>query len=125
MTTKPELQASKYDNAKLALAALVLTAALGGFYYFSEQMLLVRVAGLLVAVAAAFGIVFTTELGSNGWAFLQDARGELRKVVWPTRAETIQTSLVVMAMVIVMGIFLWLLDMLLFWVIRLFTGQGG
>jgi preprotein translocase subunit SecE len=70
-------------------------------------------------------ILLKTELGGNALEFIKDSRLELRKVVWPTRAETLQTSLAVIVMVIVMGIFLWLFDVLLFWAVRLLTGQGG
>jgi preprotein translocase subunit SecE len=85
---------------------------------------LVRVIGLLVAAGAALAIAATTELGSNVLDFIKDSRMELRKVVWPTRTETLQTSLAVIVMVILMGVFLWLLDLLLFWLVRLLTGQG-
>lgn len=125
MNSKPEIQASKFDTFKLLSAAFILVVALGAFYYFSDHLLLVRVAGLLVVVGIAAGIVLTTELGSNVLEFIQASRAELRKVVWPTRAETLQTTLAVVLMVILMGIFLWLLDMFLFWVVRLLTGQGG
>lgn len=125
MNSKPETQPSKFDTFKLLSAALILVAALGAFYYFADYLLVVRVAGLLVAVGAAAGIVLTTELGSNVLEFIQASRVELRKVVWPSRAETLQTTLAVILMVIVMGLFLWLLDTVLFWGVRLLTGQGG
>ncbi len=124
MSPKSEIQASKVDTYKLFSASLIVVVALAAFYYFADYMLFVRVIGLLAAVGAAIGIALTTELGSNLLGFVQDSRTELRKVVWPSRAETLQTSLAVILMVIVMGIFLWLLDMLLFWIVRLLTGQG-
>ena len=124
MNAKSETQASKLDTIKLASAVLLLIIAVAAFYYFADIMLLVRVIGLLVAVGAATAIVLTTEIGRNLRDFVQDSRTELRKVVWPTRQETLQTSLAVILMVIVMGIFLWLLDMLLFWIVQLLTGQG-
>ncbi len=122
MNAKTEAQASKLDTLKLGAAVLVLLAAVGAFYYFSEQLLVVRVLMLLLAVGVAAGIVYTTELGAGVWAFFQESRVELRKVVWPSRTETLQTTLAVVVMVIVMGIFLWLLDMLLFWLVRQLTG---
>ncbi|MDQ2696900.1 MAG: preprotein translocase subunit SecE [Pseudomonadota bacterium] len=120
-----EAQIPKLDTLKLLSAALVLLVAFVAFYYFSDYLLVVRVLGLLTAVAVAAGILLTTAVGSGFLNFLQESRAELRKVVWPSRNETLQTSLAVIVMVIVMGIFLWLLDMLLFWVVRLLTGQGG
>jgi preprotein translocase subunit SecE len=124
MNSKPETQAFKFDTLKLFSATLLVIAGLVAFYYFAHTLLLIRVIGLLVAVAVAVAIVSTTELGGNTLEFIKDSRMELRKVVWPTRAETLQTSLAVIVMVVVMGIFLWILDMLLFWVVRLLT-QGG
>jgi preprotein translocase subunit SecE len=125
MNPKSEIQASKFDTLKLASAVLILLMAVAAFYYFVDYLLLVRVIVLLAAVGVAVAIALTTELGGNVLGFLKDARMELRRVVWPTRQETLQTTLAVMLMVIVMGIFLWLLDMLLFWIVRLLTGTGG
>jgi preprotein translocase subunit SecE len=122
MSSKSETLSSKMDTAKL-LAALALTvSAMAAFYYFEEASQLARVAGLLVAVGVAIAIVATTVLGSGLLGFMQDSRGELRKVVWPSRQETLQVSLAVVVMVIIMSIFLWLLDMFLFWVVRSLTG---
>jgi preprotein translocase subunit SecE len=66
-----------------------------------------------------------TLVGGRVLGFFSDARTEVRKVVWPTRQETVQTALIVFGVVIFMGIVLWLLDMLLLWAVRLLTGQGG
>jgi preprotein translocase subunit SecE len=125
MNPKSEIQASKLDTFKLASAALILLVAVAAFYYFADYLLLVRVLGLLGAVGVAVAIALTTELGGNVLGFIKDARAELRRVVWPTRQETLQTTLAVVLMVIVVGIFLWLLDMLLFWIVRLLTSTGG
>jgi len=122
MNSKPDMQAPKTDLIKLLSAAFIVLIALVGFYFFADQLLLVRVIGLLIAVGAASAIALTTEMGNDFWNFVKESRMELRKVVWPTRDETLKTSLAVIVMVIVMGIFLWLLDLLLFWVVRLFTG---
>lgn len=122
MNPKSETQASRLDSYKLVSAALILLVALAAFYYFSDYLLLARVIGLLGAAGAAVAIALNTELGNSVLDFLRDSRAELRKVVWPTRTETLQTSLAVIVMVVVMGIFLWLLDMFLLWVVRLLTG---
>ena len=122
MNSKTETQITKIDTYKLLSAGLIVVVALAGFYYFADYLVLVRVIGLLIAVGAAVAIVLTTELGVNLLGFVQDSRTELRKVVWPTRTETLQTSLAVIVVVIIMGIFLWLFDMLLFWIVRLLTG---
>jgi len=77
---------------------------------------------LLAAAGAAVAIALKTERGAETLEFMQGARTELRKVVWPTRAETTQTTLIVIAMVVIMGLLLWLLDVLLLWLVRLITG---
>lgn len=122
MSSKPETRMSRLDTAKLVFAVLLLAVAIVAFYVFADYSTLVRVAGLLLAAGISVGVIATTELGANLLGFVQDSRGELRKVVWPTRQETLQVSLAVIAMVLVMGIFLWLLDMFLFWLVRLLTG---
>lgn len=84
--------------------------------------MLARVIGLLAAAGAAVAVALQTAPGAETLEFLQGSRSELRKVVWPTRAETTQTTLIVIAMVVVMGLLLWLLDVVLFWLVRLVTG---
>ena len=116
---------SKLDVAKLWLAGALVVAAVGAFYYLADQSLLLRVIGLLAVVGVSVAITLTTEWGQELWGFLQDARNELRKVDWPSRTETLQTSLAVFAMVAVVGLMLWLFDMFLFWAVRMLTGQGG
>ncbi len=113
------------DTVKLIAAAGVALSGMVAFYYFAEQSLLLRVVGLLVVVAIAIAIAMTSDQGRNTWQFIREARAELRRVDWPSRAETVQTTLAVFAMVIVLGLALWLLDMFLFWAVRLLTGQGG
>lgn len=122
MNPKSETQASKLDTFKLLSAGLIVLVALSGFYYFSSYLLVVRVIGLLIALGLAVSIVMTTEVGNGLLGFIQESRTELRKVVWPTRSETLQTSLAVIVMVIITGLFLWLLDMFLFWIVRMLTG---
>ena len=80
---------------------------------------------VLVALAAALGVFFTTFHGQTLWKFIQGARVELRKVVWPTRQETLQTTMVVLFFVVLMAVFFFLLDKVLFWATGLLTGQGG
>jgi preprotein translocase subunit SecE len=120
---KLETQASnRTDQFKLIGAGAIVLIALAAFYLFAGHSLLVRVIGLLVAFGAAVVIALQTELGAEILEFIQGARTEVRKVVWPTRAETTQTTLIVIAMVVIMGLLLWLLDVILFWLIRLITG---
>jgi len=116
---------SKLDSVKLLVAILMLGAGVAGFYYLENESQLYRVIGLLVVVALSVGVVYTTALGKRAWGFKNDSFIELRKVVWPSRQETIQTTLIVVVAVFIIGIFLWLLDMLLLWGVQVLTGQGG
>ena len=113
------------DNVKLALAVLVLATGIGAFYYFSEVSHLARVVALLATAGGAVAIGLQTALGRTVWGFLEDSRTEVRKVVWPTRKETLQTTAIVVGMVVIMAIFLWLLDVVLLWAARLLTGYGS
>ena len=113
-----------FDVVKQVISFLFVVAAVTAFYYFSEVLLLYRVLGLVTVVVLAMGLILTTGLGRNTWAFMLEAKQEVRKVVWPTREETIRTTLLVFGMVFLVGLVLWLLDMFLFWGIRLLTGQG-
>ena len=115
MVTKTEQTASGFDTVKLMTALLVLIAGVVGFYYFESESHLLRVLGMLAAVAVAFGIVATTDIGQRSLGFVKDARIEVRKVVWPTRQETLQTTVAVLFMVVLAAIMLWLIDMLLGW----------
>ncbi len=118
MASKTEAQNSAADTAKLVLAALVLAAGIAAFYWYQDQSALYRVLGLLVIVVIAAAIALTTAKGRSTLNFLQESRNEVRKMVWPSRAETAQTTLAVLLIVIVAGIFMWLLDMLLGWLIQ-------
>ena len=122
MTTKAVVESTAMDTAKLAFAALLLGVGVVGFYWYAESSVLYRVLGLLgiAAVAAAFAL--STTRGKALLGFMSSARTEVRKIVWPSRAETVQTTLIVFVMVIIVGIFLWLLDMLLGWLVRFVIG---
>ncbi len=113
------------DKIILFVALALVAAAIGGFYYFEDQTTLVRVAGLLGVFTLAAVLATRAEQGKAAVGYLRAAQLEVRKVVWPTRNETLQTTLLVMVMVLVAGLFLWLVDMFLMWVVRLLTGQGG
>ncbi len=125
METKVEEQPTFVDTAKLALAVLILLAGLVAYYYFASSAVLLRAFGVIVALAAALGVLYTSFQGQLLWKFIQGSRVELRKVVWPTREETIQTTLVVLIFALIGGVFFWLLDLLLLFVTSRITGQGG
>ena len=123
METKVEEQPTFVDTAKLALSIVVVLAGLVAYYYFADTSQFLRVLGVLVAVAVAILIAFTSLQGRSLWKFIQGARVELNKVVWPTREETIQTTLVVLVMAALGGVFFWLLDFFLLWLYQMVTGQ--
>ena len=126
MVAKTEVEVTnKLDTFKLILAIVVLLAGIAGFYYYEAEGLLYRVLGLLAFVLVALGMVYTTNLGQSVVGFGREARAEVRKVVWPSRQETVQTTLMVIVAVIIIGIFLWLIDMMLVNAVQYLTGQGG
>jgi len=116
---------SVLDTVKLALTAAILVGGIAGYYQFEEQSLLISVSVILVAVALAAVVFMQTERGRVLWKFVQGSRVEIRKVIWPTRTEAVQTTLTVFVFVLILGIFFWGLDMFLLWATRLLTGQGG
>jgi len=86
---------------------------------------LLRAIGVLIAIALAAVVALQSAQGQSLWKFTQAARVELRKVVWPTREETIQTTIAVLVFALIMGTFFWLLDLFLLFVTSKITGQGG
>jgi preprotein translocase subunit SecE len=114
---------SALDTLKLIVALALLVAGIYGFYYFEAQATWIRLLGLLGVVALAVFIVVQTPKGRGIWRFAADSRTEVRKVVWPTRQETLQTLLIIVIAVFITALFLWLVDSILFWVVRLATGQ--
>jgi len=132
MNTQAEPATSVADIVKQVFSVVFVVAGVAAFYYFStdhtyfkEVRLLYRVLGLVVIVLMALGMVLATDLGRTVWSFVLESKQEVRKVVWPTREETMRTTLLVFAMVFIVGLILWLLDMFLFWGVRILTGQGG
>jgi preprotein translocase subunit SecE len=125
MDTKVENQPTLLDTAKLVLAAAILLGGLAGYYLYPNASVLLRSVGVLVATIAAGFVAFQSARGRELWKFIQAARVELRKVVWPTREETLQTTIAVLVFSLIMGVFFWLLDLLLLTVTQYLTGQGG
>ncbi|EAR21129.1 preprotein translocase subunit SecE [Nitrococcus mobilis] len=125
MNARAESESSVIDTIKLVVAALVFLGGVGGFYYYSDELLLYRVLGLLAVSLVAVGICMTTHAGREVWAFARDSRQELRKVVWPTKQESLQSTLVVLVVVVLVGVFLWLLDTFFLWAIQLLLHPGG
>lgn len=125
MNSKVETEENKLDTPLLGLALLLVIGGIAGFYYFSEQSTLIRVVGLLASVGVAIFIAMMTEKGKSGWGYLQDAQLEVRKVVWPSRQETVHTTGLVMVMVFIVALMLWLIDLGLSKIIGGILGHGG
>ena len=125
MVAKTEIEVTnKLDTVKLLLSIILLIAGIAGFYYYEAEGLIYRVLGLLAFVLIALGTVYTTNLGQSVVGFGRESRTEVRKVVWPTRQETIQTTMMVIVAVIILGIFLWFIDMMLVSAVQYLTGRG-
>ena len=112
------------EKIKLALALLLVAAGLGAFYMLAEQAMVLRVLAVIVGLGAAVAVMLTASMGQAAFAFSKDSLAEARKVVWPTRKETIQTTLAVFALVVVVGIFLWIVDVGLLWGVKFLMGRS-
>ncbi|MGV6825367.1 MAG: preprotein translocase subunit SecE [bacterium] len=122
MNGKTEAEGSALDTLKLLVAVVIIAAGIVGFYYYEEQVLWMRLLGLLVVVGIALFIAGQTAKGRLIRGFLSDAHVEMRKVVWPTRQETVQTTLVIAVAVLITALFLWGVDSLLFVIVKSLTG---
>ena len=105
------------DKIKFALALVILAAGVAGFYLLSEQAMILRVLAVLVGLALAVAVAWKTEPGQRFFLFANEAVVEAKKVVWPSRKETMQTTGAVFAFVVVMAVFLYLTDKSLEWVL--------
>ncbi len=115
-TSEVQTVSASGDKMRLALAGVLVIAALVAFSMLSAQGSLVQWIGLLVGLAAAVAVFFTSEAGRQLLAFGRDAVREVKKVVWPERKEAMQITAYVFAFVVVMAVFLWLTDKTLEWV---------
>lgn len=116
-TTQIDTVSTGADKAKLAAVVALVVASLAGFYLLGKQGALVQWAVLLLGLAAAIGVFLTSEWGRQFVGFARDAVKEVKKVVWPTRKETLQMTGYVFAFVVLMALFLWLTDKTLEWVL--------
>ncbi len=112
-----------FDTVKLVLVISLLILGITGFYYFASYALVYRVLGILAVFGLAVALVFTTAIGRKAWGFITESKMEVRKVIWPTRQETMQATMLVVAVVFSVGLILWLMDMVLFWAVGILTGQ--
>ena len=111
------------DKIKIGLAVLLVVAGLAGFYFLAESPAIVRLASVLAGFAAASFVFWTTAPGKEFHAYAQESAAETRKVVWPTRKETLQTTGIVFVFVVVMAMFLWAVDAGLLRIVKMLIGQ--
>jgi len=112
------------DKIKIGVAVLLLLAGIAAFYYWDQSPLIARVGAVIGGTVAAVVVLWTTAPGKEFFAFTQESIEETKRVVWPSRKETLQTTGIVFAFVAVMAIFLWLIDAGLLWAVRLLMGQS-
>ncbi|MGQ0511992.1 MAG: preprotein translocase subunit SecE [Betaproteobacteria bacterium] len=105
------------DIIKLAVGAALLVAGIAGYYWLGDGSLVLRVLAVIGGIAAGAAVALTSTQGQEFVAFAREAVGEVKKVVWPTRKETMQTTAAVFAFVVVMAVFLWVSDKSLEWVL--------
>jgi preprotein translocase subunit SecE len=111
------------DKLKISLAAACVVAGVWGYYYFAEAAQVLRVLMVMGGLLAAGGVAWLSAPGREFFAFAQEAWVEAGRVSWPTRKETIQTTAIVFAFVVVMALFLFAVDTTLAWIVKLLTGR--
>jgi preprotein translocase subunit SecE len=112
------------DKIKIAVAVLLAAAGVAGFYYLSQSPMILRVISVLAGFIAGGLVFWMSEPGKQFHGYAQESVAETKKVVWPTRKETLQTTGVVFAFVVVMALFLWAVDSSLLWVVKKLLGQS-
>lgn len=117
MNTKVQAEESKYDSLKWVAVIAIVVAGVVGNSIFSGESLLYRVLALLVLAAVAGFVALQTAKGRTWFKLFKDAKGEMRRVVWPTRQETLQTTLMVLAAVLVVALMLWGMDTFFGWIV--------
>ena len=114
-TVQVETVSTGAEKARLAVAGLLVIGALVAFYLLTSQGAIAQWGGLVAGLVLAAVVFFTSESGKRLIGFGRDSWREVKKVVWPTRKETLQTTAFVFAFSIVMALFLWLTDKTLEW----------
>jgi preprotein translocase subunit SecE len=113
---------SNLDGLKWGLIIVLIAAAVWANYYYLNQIDgALRLAGWIVLACIVVVIALQTKVGKKTWVFAKEARMELRKVVWPTRQETVQITLVIVGLVVIMALVLWGIDSILLWAVSLLT----
>ncbi|WP_136066482.1 preprotein translocase subunit SecE [Modicisalibacter radicis] len=115
MKQNAEVQKSRHDGLKWTAAVILAALAVVGNSYFADQAMLYRVLGVVALGLAAAAVALTTAKGRDLIELARSSRKEIQRVVWPTRQETVQTTIIVLVAVLLVGLMLWLIDTLLGW----------
>ncbi|HUG79322.1 MAG TPA: preprotein translocase subunit SecE [Burkholderiales bacterium] len=105
------------DKIKLGVAAALVVAGIAGYYWLGASPLVLRILAVVAGIAAGAAMAWASTPGREFIGFAGEAVGEVKKVVWPTRKETLQTTSAVFAFVVAMAVFLWLTDKTLEWML--------
>ncbi len=116
---------SRFELLKWLLIIFLLVGGMVANFYYSQVIVTIRAAVGIVLAILALIIAAQTQKGRKAWSFIKSSRTELRKVIWPTRQETVQTTLVVVLMVIMTALILWGLDSFFIWAVAWMTGKRG
>ena len=123
MSTSAETSGeSAIDWLKWLVVFAMVGGGIFGNWYYQDWAILYRVVGLLVIAIGALGVVVQTQKGRATWDLMKDARSEIRRVVWPTRQETLQTTMIVLVLILVFSLILWVLDSGLSWLVSTVIG---
>ena len=122
MSTKTETDQPMLDWLKWMLVILLVAGGILGNWYYQDQSLLNRVLALVAIALVSLLVAFQTTRGRAIWFLLKEARAEIRRVVWPSRQETTQTTFIVVALVLVFSLILWGLDSAFSWLVVTLIG---
>ena len=114
---------SKFDIIKWSLIILSFLLGFSANYYYNQYPLSIRMIGWLILIGIILAIASQTQQGRRAWKFFREAQVEIKKVVWPTRQETFQMTLIIITIVVVFSLIIWVVDMFLMWAINGLTGQ--
>ena len=112
------------DKLKIALAVGCVVLGVWGYYFFAETALVLRFLMVVGGLLAGAGVAWLSQPGKEFFAFAQESWAETGRISWPTRKETVQTTMIVFAFVVIMALFLFSVDTTLAWIVKLVTGRS-
>ncbi|HAE99962.1 MAG TPA: preprotein translocase subunit SecE [Methylophilaceae bacterium] len=113
------------DKLKLVLALLLVAVGIAGFYFLEDKALVLRILALMVGIVAALAVMWTSSIGKDALSFIGESINEAKRVVWPTRKETIQTTVAVFVMVVIMAAFLAVVDVGFAYMVQWIMGRSA